>query len=134
VTAAIVTAGGSRYGTTLSRSEVGLASILTLVGLTMGAFSFTLAKVAVVMLLVKLLSPPQWQVRVLWVLVGGNILFMGIAGLVFFLQCMPPQALWDQEFEIEQSCWNPMIATGLAIAASGKTDFCLSSFPAMVFY
>jgi hypothetical protein len=59
---------------------------------------------------------------------------MGIAGLVFFLQCMPPQALWDQEFEIERHCWNPMIATGLAISACGETDFRFSLLPDVVSY
>lgn len=118
ITAAVV-AGGGRHESTLSSTEIKLASVLTLVGLTMGALSFTLTKAAVVMLLSRLLRPSTWHVRFLWTLIGGNVLFMTIAGIVFFLQCQPPQALWDQG--IEHSCWDPRIATSLAITTSGKT-------------
>ncbi len=132
--------------------------MLTLVGLTMGALSFTLTKVAVVILLIKLLHPSQCHTRFLWGLVGGNVLFMGVAGLIFFLQCMPPQALWSQE--IKHRCWDPVVATGFATSASGKrslgvlgmgevvpcnangvclalsaaTDFYLALFPAVVLW
>ena len=114
-----IASGGGRHTSTLSHTQVELASVLTLVGLTMAALSFTLTKVAVVILLTHLLQPPLWHARVLWVLVAGNVLFMTIAGAFFFLQCRPPQALWYQE--IEHTCWNPMIATGLATSTSGKT-------------
>ncbi len=124
VTAAIAT-GAGRHSSTLSHSQVELASILTLVGLTAGALSFTLSKVAVVILLIQLLRPALWHVRFLWTLVGGNLLFMAVAGLVFFLQCRPPQALWSEE--AEQSCWDPMIATSLAISTSGKSTLVVSA-------
>ncbi len=124
VTAAIAT-GAGRHSSTLSHSQVELASLLTLVGLTMGALSFTLAKVAVVILLIQLLRPALWHVRFLWTLVSGNVLFMATAGLIFFLQCRPPQALWNQE--VEHSCWDPMIATSLAISASGKSILVFSA-------
>ena len=114
-----IASGGGRHTSTLSHAQVELASVLTLVGLTMGALSFTLTKFAVVILLTHLLHPHLWHVRILWALVAGNVLFMTIAGLVFFLQCKPPQALWYQE--IEHTCWDPMIATGLATSTSGKT-------------
>lgn len=94
-------------------------SVLTLVGLTLGALSFTLTKIAVVILLTKLLHPSPCHTRVLWGLVGGNILFISIAGLIFFLQCTPPQALWNQH--ITHKCWDPVVATSLATSASGKS-------------
>jgi hypothetical protein len=118
VTAAIAT-GGGRHSNTLSQSQVELVSVLILVGLTMVALSFTLTKVAVVILLIKLLRPSPWHTRVLLGLVSGNVLLMVAAGLVLFLQCIPPRALWIQE--IEHRCWDPMVATSLATSASGKT-------------
>lgn len=120
VTAAIAY-GGGRHENTLSHSQSDLASVLILVGLTMGALAFTLTKVAVVILLVKLLHPPLWHVRFLWGMVGGNVVLISIGGLVFFLQCKPPQALWVQG--IEHDCWNPAVATGFATGASGKSGF-----------
>jgi hypothetical protein len=117
VTAAIAV-GGGHHASTLSDEKVALASVLTLVGLTMGAISFTLTKVAVVILVIQLLRPSPWHIRVLWTLVAGNVLFMTFSGFVFFLQCMPPQALWDQD--IEHRCWDPAVATGFATSASGK--------------
>ena len=116
VTAAIVISRS-----TPSPSEVELASVLTLVGLAMGALSFTVTKVAVVILLIHLLHPSPCHVRILWALVGGNVFFMVVTGFSCFLQCTPPQGLWNPE--IERSCWNPVIATSLETTASGKTVF-----------
>ncbi|KAK3901759.1 hypothetical protein C8A05DRAFT_44664 [Staphylotrichum tortipilum] len=134
VTAAIA-GGGGRHSSTLSQSQVQLVSVLILVGLTLGALSFTLTKIAVVILLIKLLHPSQCHTRVLWGLVGGNVLFMSVAGLVFFLQCMPPQALWNQY--IKHKCWDPVVATSLATSASAfsaLSDFYLALYPAVVLW
>jgi len=117
VTAAVA-CGGGHHEYALSQKQVQLASVLTLVGLTMGAISFTLTKVAVVILLIKLLHPSRWHVWFLWAMVGGNVLFIAVGGLVFFLQCKPPQALWVDG--IEHTCWDPAVATGVATGASGK--------------
>ena len=111
--------GGGRHGATLPIPKFKLASLLTLIGIMMGALSFTLTKVAVVLLLVKLLYPSLWHVRLLWILVVGNILFMVIAVFVYFLQCSPPLALWD--IEIEHTCLDPVVVNGLAISACGRT-------------
>ena len=117
VTAAIVT-GSGRHALTLHAPEFERASLLTLIGLTMGAISFTLTKVAVVILLVSVFSPLPWHARFLWTLVAGNMLFILVAGVIFFLQCSPPQALWTME--ADEKCWNPVVPNSLAISGSGR--------------
>jgi len=121
---AAVSAGTGRHALTLHATDVEHATLLTLIDLALGAVSFTLTKVAVVILLVNLLHPSLWHIRLLWMLVLGNILFILVTAVVFFFQCNPPQALWIVEMEGE--CWSPVIADCFAISGSGKTS-CVSS-------
>ena len=129
VTAAIST-GGGRHALTLRTPEFERASLLTLIGLTMGAVSFTLTKVAVVILLVNLLHPSPWHARLLWSLVVGNVLFILAAGVIFFLQCNPPQALWTMESE--HKCWDSVVPNSVAISGSGRIILFLSPFASEV--
>jgi len=118
---AAVALGGGHHGVMLPPLRFRLTYLFILVGLMMGALSFTLTKVAVVLLVIKLLFPTQWHIRFLWTLVAGNVVFMTAAGLVYFLQCNPPQALWV--LDIEHKCLDSVFANSFAISASSKFGF-----------
>lgn len=48
------------------------------------------------------------------------------AGLVYFLQCSPPQALWIMA--IAHKCSDPVVSDSLAIGASGRAVLFLTLF------
>jgi len=110
-----VAADGGRHGDTPPFQGLELAPVLGVIGLSMGALSFTLTKVAVVFLLIKLLHPSPWHIRLLWGLAVGNILFMGIAAVLFYLQWIKPSSL------------DPAVTPGVTLAACGKTVLFLSA-------
>ncbi len=116
-----ISAGTGRHRPVLRTPDFERACLLSLIGLFSGAVSFTLTKVAVVILLVNLLHPPPWHSRLLWVLVSGNVLFILCVGALFFLQCSPPKALWT--VDIEHNCWDPAVANSVVVAGSGMNCF-----------
>lgn len=127
-----ISIGQGRHAATLHLLDLELAMLLTMIGLGMGVLSFTLAKAAVVILLIKVLHPPPWQARLLWGLITGNTIFMVAASAVYFLQCSPPQALWM--VEVEKKCWDPLVVNSIAISGSGfsaLSDFYLALYPAI---
>jgi hypothetical protein len=113
-----ISVGEGRHAAALRVSDFGLAMFLTMIGMGMGVLSFTLAKAAVVILLINVLRPPPWQSRVLWGWILGNGIFMVAASAVYFLQCSPPQALWKTE--IRGECRDPWVVNYLIITGSGK--------------
>ena len=116
-----ISVGEGRHAAALRVSDFDLAMFLTMIGMGMGVISFTLAKAAVVILLIKVLRPPPWQSRVLWGWILGNGTFMVAASAVYFLQCSPPQALWKTE--IRGECCDPWVVNHLIITASGEPQF-----------
>ncbi|KAF2245418.1 hypothetical protein BU26DRAFT_607669 [Trematosphaeria pertusa] len=92
----------------------------------------TIPKVAVTMLLIKLLDPNKLAVAWLWAL---NILLNALSIVCIitsFVQCTPTSAYWTRA---GGKCWDPSIVANLAIsqgALSAFTDFSLALFPTTV--
>jgi len=122
-----ISVGQGRHAVALRVPDFELAMFLTMIGLGMGVLSFTLAKAAVVILLIKVLRPPPWQSRLLWGWIIGNGIFMVAASAVYFLQCSPPQALWKTN--IEKKCWDPLVVNIVSISGSGKPQSLLVAPP-----
>src|SRR4051812_14975640 len=122
-----VSVGEGRHAAALRVSDFDLAMFLTMIGMGMGVLSFTLAKSAVVILLIAILRPPKWQYRVLWGWIIGNGIIMIAVSAVYFLQCKPPQALWKTG--IEGECWDPAVVNILIISGSGKQQSFLIAHP-----
>ncbi|KAK5659990.1 hypothetical protein OQA88_13456 [Cercophora sp. LCS_1] len=133
--AGAVVAGSGRHAATLRVSDFEHAVLLTLIGLSAGAASFTLAKAAIVILLIKVLRPPAWHAGLLWGLVTMNVIFIAVVAALYFLQCSPPQALW--RVLADKRCWDPWVANYVAIsgsAFSALTDFYLAVYPSVALY
>lgn len=127
-----ISVGQGRHAAALSVADFELAMFLTMIGMGMGVLSFTLAKVAVVILLVNVLDPSPCQRRVLWCCIIGNCVFMVTTSALYFLQCSPPQSLW--KLDVPGTCCDPFIVNHLILgssAFSALSDFYLALYPAV---
>ncbi|OCL08125.1 hypothetical protein AOQ84DRAFT_268068, partial [Glonium stellatum] len=96
-------------------------------------FGTTVPKIAITMLLVKIMGPSKHGVIWLWSL---NILLNAISIVCLitaFVQCTPVSAYWTHM----GTCWAPQIVANLAItqgAISSFTDFALALFPVPIIW
>jgi hypothetical protein len=100
----------------------------------LGIFGTTIPKIAVTMLLIKLLNPSKITTAYLWTM---NIVLNGfsiVCIITSFVQCAPTSAYWTK---VGGKCWDPTIVANLAItqgALSAFTDFNLALFPVSVIW
>ncbi|KAF2707637.1 hypothetical protein K504DRAFT_435490 [Pleomassaria siparia CBS 279.74] len=97
-------------------------------------FAGTVPKIAITMLLLKLLNPGTLVVSYLWFV---NVILNGLSIVCIvctFVQCTPTSYYWTRTVG---SCWDPNIVTNLAIsqgAMSAFVDFSLALYPATVIW
>jgi hypothetical protein len=100
----------------------------------LGIFGTTIPKIAVTMLLIKLLNPSKMATTYLWTM---NIVLNGfsiVCIITSFVQCAPTSTYWTK---VGGKCWDPTIVANLAItqgALSAFTDFNLALFPVSVIW
>ncbi|KAL5115577.1 hypothetical protein ACEQ8H_006553 [Pleosporales sp. CAS-2024a] len=100
----------------------------------LGIFGTTIPKIAVTMLLIKLLNPSKLAVAYLWM---TNMVLNAVSlvcVITSFTQCTPTSTYWTKQ---GGHCWNPTIVANLAItqgALSAFTDFNLALFPVTVLW
>ncbi|PVH96577.1 hypothetical protein DM02DRAFT_617120 [Periconia macrospinosa] len=94
----------------------------------------TVPKIAVTMLITKLIMPDKMVVAYLWSL---NIIlnaFSIVCIVTSFVQCTPASTYWTR---VGGTCWDPHIVANLAItqgALSAFTDFSLAIYPITVLW
>lgn len=81
--------------------------------------SFSLSKVAVALLLIRVM-PPAFK-RGAWFLyglTGVQLLFGLVATIIQFTQCSPPRSLWDLSLPLK--CWRFAILQNFLYTLGGK--------------
>jgi len=114
---------------TLTPDQITKAVYYTVISFVPGVSSFVIPKVAVVILLAKLLNPRSMHLAFMWI-VSGLYLALGLGMLVInFVQCNPPAAQWGGA---EGVCWDRKITVDYAIAlgvTSAVFDFYVAIYP-----
>lgn len=100
----------------------------------LGILGTTIPKIAVTILLIKLLSPSKIAVAYLWTI---NIVLNAVSIVCIitsFVQCTPTSTYWAKK---GGKCWDPTMVANLAITQgtlSAFTDFNLALFPISVIW
>jgi hypothetical protein len=100
----------------------------------LGIFGTTVPKIAVTMLLIKLLNPSKMATAYLWTMNIVLNAFSIVCIITSFVQCTPTSTYWTKK---GGKCWDPTIVANLAItqgALSAFTDFNLALFPVTVIW
>jgi hypothetical protein len=99
-----------------------------------GIFGTTIPKIAVTMLLIKLLNPSKMAIAYLWMMnVVLNVICI-VCIITSFVQCTPTSTYWTK---VGGKCWDPTIVANLATthgALSAFVDFSLALFPITVIW
>ncbi|KAL2272071.1 hypothetical protein VTJ83DRAFT_1442 [Remersonia thermophila] len=126
--------GGGRHLITLPPEDVPKAIYYTVVSFVPGVSSFTIPKLAVVILLAKVLNPGRvhriimWIISVLYILMAAGML------VINFAQCTPAAAQWGGA---PGTCWDRRITVDYALAlgiCSVLFDFYLAIYPTVVLF
>ena len=84
-----------------------------------GVMAFCIPKVAVALLLVRIMAPVQ---RGRWFLysITGGVVIAGILDCIFlFVQCTPVTALWDPIIAATATCWKPSVLVNYGYFVGG---------------
>ena len=84
---------------------------------------FAIGKASVALLLMRIIVPSSVYRR--WTLYGTMVtvvLINAIDIILTFVQCDPPEALWDTHLvqDGEATCWDPSVQKNFAVFTSGK--------------
>ena len=74
-----------------------------------GVMAFCIPKVAVALLLVRIMAPVQRGKWFLYSLTGGVMIAGSLNVIFLFVQCKPVTALWDPIVAATATCWKPSI-------------------------
>lgn len=85
---------------------------------TPGILSFTLPKLGVTALLVRILNPTRQFKWFLWILVGVTNLAIFGCVIIMYAQCTPTKATWTPSIT-DAVCWSPSILEVYSIATAG---------------
>ncbi|MCJ1398245.1 hypothetical protein MMC11_001442 [Xylographa trunciseda] len=102
-----------------------------------GVMAFCIPKIAVALLLVRLMGPKH---RGKWFLyfITGTVTIAGVLSIIFlFVQCQPVAALWDPAVAAMATCWDPSVLTDYTYfvgAYSALCDFSLAVFPIFIMW
>ena len=110
--------GNGKHVQTLSIYQAEQVRLWNFAAFMPGVLVLGLPKVAVVILLNRLLNPSKWHRRFLWVMVVlcvlSNIATVGtLAG-----QCTPTKAMWN--FDMDAKCIDPNIIIGFSLYSAGE--------------
>ena len=108
------------------------AIFFTTVAGSTGILAFTLPKLAVVILLVKILDPGRWHRRVMWLISVGYFLMSVITIVLVWAHCLPAAAQWGAA---KGKCWNPAILfiyTVVHGVLGAAFDLYLAIYPSLV--
>ncbi|BAE66454.1 unnamed protein product [Aspergillus oryzae RIB40] len=137
MTTANVHMGYGKHAWFLDQSTVETISLVNTISFVIGIFCFTIPKVAVTVLLTRILNPSRLQRIWLWTMIGvtASVSFVCIFLLVF--QCDPPQAAWQRRLVTEgkANCNDVQILIKYAIfnaALSASADLYLAIYPSTV--
>jgi hypothetical protein len=130
-----VSNGNGRHMLVLSEVDGQDVIFFTLLAFCPGILFFGLPKLAVLMLLVRLLNPAKWLKRFFWVTVWiSQLSFICLIGLIIG-RCNPPKKMWKTD--TAGKCLKMSIVTDFAVyvgAMSAFVDVVLAVYPAVVLF
>ena len=101
--------GTGRHLATLPPQDAMEAIRLSFITDPFGIMAFCIPKVAVALLLVRIMAPVRRGRWFLYAMTGG-VMVAGILDVIFlFVQCRPVTALWDPIVAATATCWKPSI-------------------------
>ena len=140
-----------KYYLTLQQAELGL--LVNTVGEGIVGISETFGKVAISLLLIRLMGrTSKWRRWFLWVLIALTVIICIITVFITFFQCRNPQAVWNIPLQATTTCWDKSVLTNEALFCScmyslrefkhilkpsawfTAVDFILALFPLTIVY
>lgn len=112
-----VKAGNGRHFDLLTQSGKEHVVFFSILGFTFGIISFTVPKLAVVALLVRLMNLSKWHKIFLWALSLLSMAALIGCVIILYAQCTPVSSQWD--FSIKGKCISPWILINYSIFAGG---------------
>ena len=101
--------GLGKHLATLSSQDTIEAIRLSEIANLFGILAICIPKVAVALLLVRIMAP-VWRGRWFLYSMTGGVTIAGIINCIFtFVQCRPVTALWDPMVATTATCWNPRV-------------------------
>ncbi|TDZ51523.1 hypothetical protein CTRI78_v007628 [Colletotrichum trifolii] len=128
-----VSYGMGLHFATLTTEQKSGAIFWTMVGFPAGVMSFGLPKVAVVVLLTRILNPGARHKNILWGLSLFCLLSLTANMVLLFIRCRPTQSNWD--FSPSPRCWDKWILVHFAVYTGSLAAFVdgyLAIYPAIV--
>ncbi|EED14894.1 conserved hypothetical protein [Talaromyces stipitatus ATCC 10500] len=131
--------GMGRHDNTLTTEQERNALMYSTASFTPGILSFTVPKLGVTALLIRILNPTPRFTFFLWVFVGTIDLIIFGCVIILFAQCSPTRAVWTPEIHDLPGvrCWHPDVLANYSIGAgalSAFLDLFLALYPATVLY
>ncbi|KAI1259140.1 integral membrane protein [Xylariaceae sp. FL1019] len=131
-----VSSGDGKHFAILTTQQQQASILWTTAGFCPGVFSFGLPKLAVVVLLTRLLNPGRLHAAFLWFLGITTILVLAATVGVLVGRCQPAQAQWDFSIK-EKTCFSTTTLASYCIFAgswSAFVDFYLAFYPSFVLF
>ena len=98
--------GVGRHIAALSPKDISRAIFFTAVSSGSVIFSFALPKLAVTILLARLLSPGRWHRVAMWAVAILYLAMSAITVVLVWVQCTPVAAQWGA---VKGTCWAPQV-------------------------
>lgn len=130
-----VHAGNGRHTYYLGPEQTSDAIKWNTIAFIPGIMSFSIPKLGVAVLLVRLLNPSKFQKYFIYCLSAGVVLGSTISVILLWRQCDPPRIAWDPN--VKGKCWKPSITINFftfVSAFSAATDAYLAAYPCAVLY
>ncbi|KAH8704232.1 hypothetical protein BGW36DRAFT_99434 [Talaromyces proteolyticus] len=120
----------------LSTQQKANAFFYSSASFTPGILSFTIPKLGVAALLIRILNPTRRFTWFLWTFVGVSDLLIFGCVIILYAQCNPSRATWTPSMT-DAVCWSPAVLENYSIASgalSAFLDLFLAMYPATVLW
>ena len=111
--------GTGRHMTDLSPENTSQAIRFNTISNPFGIMAFCIPKVAVAILLVRLMGPGHREKWFLYIITGVMMIAGSLSAIFLFVQCRPVAALWNSAVEATADCWSPDVLTDYTYFVGG---------------
>lgn len=137
ITTANIAIGYGKHAYVLDQATVEQASFLNSLSFLFGIISFSVPKLAVGAMLIRILNPNTMHKTIIWGLTGLGAVISGICIVILFTMCDPPEALWKTSLVMagKATCRDVWILVNYAMftgAYSAFIDLYLAIYPTTV--
>ena len=122
--------GFDRHEFYLTPDEASAAAKWQIITEPFGIISPTVTKIAITLLIQKMMSPSTSGALFLWIINFIGLILAIVTSIIAFFRCQPVSAGWLPIGDFH--CWDPMILIGFGVASasfSALGDFVLALFP-----